>query len=133
MQKLSLSLLFMTLLFCTSCSQNPDVQGKWKNANGETLNFSTDSSVVLGQEGSEGGLEGRFTIDGDTVRITTAPAMDDLGEFHNEFVLVARDEKLQMVAVTLHRAGDFDTISISELAKKLRKSEDEYAFKRMEK
>ena len=132
MRHLLLSVLLLPLLFCVSCSQSPDVQGLWKNTNGETLTFNADSTVMMGMEGVEGGLPGRFSVDRDTVRITTLPAVDELGEYTNEYMLAMREERLQLVSFSLVRGSDYPMTFVADLAKRLRKSESDYAFSRVE-
>jgi hypothetical protein len=124
------ALLLAFILPC--CSKQPTLTGRWKNGYDETLLFNADSTVVLGKEGFAGGEQGRYTAAGDTIRVTTQIAADDLGRFYNVFVFSRIGEKLFMESTTLYRGTDFSTISTRELAKRLRKSEERLAFTRVE-
>ena len=129
MHRLLFSALLLALML-PCCSKQPSLVGRWKNGYDETLQFNADSTVVLGKEGFAGGEQGRYSAAGDTIRVTTQTAADDLGRFHNVFVFSRMDEKLFMESTTLFRGSDFSTISTRELAKRLRKSEERLAFTR---
>ncbi len=124
-------LLPLLVLASTSCSQQTDLAGKWKNGNGETLALNADSTAVLGMEGVDGGINGRYDVIGDTVLVTTESDVDDLGKYHNVYRLAYVEPGLQLVSVTLYRGGDYESVIVEELARKLQKSVEQYRFSRV--
>jgi hypothetical protein len=106
--------------------------GTWKNSQGQILTFKADSSVMLGQEGYEGGSAGRWFYSGDTLIVRDQSVMTQEGEVFNEYYMIPEDGELRLVFFTLHRGADIMTQSLEQLAPRMGKTVKQYNFVRTE-
>lgn len=128
--KQSLYLLLPLLLFIISCGSEPDIAGEWKNGDGNLLTLKTGGGAMLGQEGYAQMDSARYVRNDDTVVVSTLPASDELGGYHNEYVLVYARDTLFLHKVTLFREGYVNSTTGAELSRRLGKPEWRLAFAR---
>jgi hypothetical protein len=119
-----------TVLLIASCSRAPDLGGTWKNGDGNLLIFKSDTLVLLGQDGLQGGDSGSYTLRDGAMHIVTRTQADQLGSFHNEYFLTLRGDSLLLDKLTLYRGGDFHEIIIDSLARRMGKVRERFAFTR---
>jgi hypothetical protein len=120
----------LAAMLCASCSRSPDLQGTWKNADGNLLTFSADSMVLLGQEGLRGGDTGTYVLRDGVIHVVTRTQSDSLGSVHNEYFLLHRNDSLLLQRWALYRGSDYHEIALDDFAKRVGKSPERFAFTR---
>jgi hypothetical protein len=120
----------LAALLVASCSKSPSIDGTWKNGDGNLITFGPDSSVLLGQEGLQGGDSGSYSLQNGFIRVVTRAQADNLGSFHNEYFLIQRNDSLLLQKLTLFRGQDYHEIMIDSLAQRMGKSPQRFAFTR---
>jgi hypothetical protein len=127
------SALFLLLLLAviSSCG-GPDVetqlQGKWKNGDGNLIRFAGEERAFIGQEGLSGEGECRFTVTGDSVRLRTLPGDD---QSVNVYFMHLAGDTLYLDAISLERPGQRQTIAGEELARRTGKPAYKLHFTRI--
>jgi len=121
---------FLLPFLLLACSKSDDLDGVWKNDDGNLITFQADSVALLGQEGLNGNDKGRYRMNGDTIYVLTDPQTDALGVVRNEYVLVRRADTLFLHRITLFRSGMSHSVSGDDLAKKLGKTPKKLAFRK---
>ncbi len=106
------------LLIAAACG-GPDIeaqlQGQWKNGDGNMLRFAGEEKAFIGQEGLSGEGECRYETIGDSVRVRTLPGDDGAV---NTYFLHLKADTLYLDAISLERTGQRQTIRSDEFARR---------------
>ncbi|MCZ7556041.1 MAG: hypothetical protein M5R41_06530 [Bacteroidia bacterium] len=125
-------IIFFLLCFSSllaACSQEPGVEGKWKNGDGNLIRFDNAGKAWLGQEGYPDEGECNYTVTADTVVVTTLPEGGD--SLYNSYRMVLSDDTLRIVVFGLHATGMQQLIPIEEFALRSGKPMDKLTFIRL--
>ncbi len=122
--------LFLLLAFVTlaACSNQNDVEGKWKNRDGNLIRFDDKGKAWLGQEGYPDEGECAYKMSGDTIIVSTIPEGGD--SLYNTYRMLLSDDTLRIVVFGLHATGMEQLVPIEEFAKRSGKPMDKLAFVR---
>ncbi len=126
------ALLFIFLLIAAASCDGPDtetqLQGQWKNGDGNLIRFAGEEKAFIGQEGLSGEGECRYTIEGDSVRVRTLPGDD---QSVNVYFMHLAGDTLYLDAISLERPGQRQTIGGEELARRTGKPAYKLHFTRI--
>jgi hypothetical protein len=110
-------LVLLPIVMLLSSCGGPDVeeqlQGKWKNGDGNLIRFGAENTAFIGQEGLSGEGECRFEITGDSVRVTTLPGEE---QQTNTYYMRLAGDTLYLDAIALERPGHRQRISSEDFA-----------------
>lgn len=116
-------LAFVTLV---ACSTQNDVEGKWKNGDGNRIRFDDKGKAWLGQENFPDEAECTYKMSGDTIIVSTIPEGGD--SLYNTYRMLLSDDTLRIVVFGLHATGMEQLVPIEEFAKRSGKPMDKLAF-----
>ena len=124
----------LILLLLVSCSpEDRPLTGTWKNGDNNTLEFSGDSTAVMGMDGLEARVQGAYRLREDTVYVWSEKEQVEGVEVYNEYVFEYKNDSLFLVSIALYRGGDMQRLYAGELAERLGKSARQLAFVKLEK
>lgn len=127
MHKISILVAFFGLLFA-ACSKESAYEGTWKNSDNATLEFRDDTTAIMGQEGIDGDVQGTYWTSGDTLWVKSGQEPGTTEEVYNLFTFYHRNDSLQLLEIALFRPSDRQTLTGSELARRLGKRTEDMAF-----
>ena len=117
------------LILLAGCSTQPDVEGKWKNGDGNLIRFDAEDKAWLGQEGYPDEGECRYRMSGDTIVVSTKPEGAD--SLYNSYRMLLTYDTLRIVVFGLHAGGVEQLVPVEEFAKRSGKPLDKLAFVKM--
>ncbi|MDT8325045.1 MAG: hypothetical protein RRA94_13105 [Bacteroidota bacterium] len=124
-------LLVILLVVASACGgrdTEAQLQGPWKNGDGNLLRFAGGDKAFIGQEGLSGEGECRYEVIGDSVRVRTLPG-DDASV--NTYFLHLAGDTLYLDAISLERPGQRQRIAGEELARRTGKPAYKLHFTRI--
>lgn len=120
---------FVLLLF-HGCSSEPEVNGSWKNGDGNLLVLNDDGTARLGQEGLSGFAPAKYILIEDTLTVETIPE-DTTAPATEEYILVLRSDTLHLEWITRKRPGDVRSTSVDQMSRTIGKPKWKFAFYRI--
>jgi|GEM_PF-1325855 len=103
------------VLALVACSRQSDLEGTWKNGDGNLIRFEGGGKAWLSQEGLSGEGECSWTRSGDSIVVTSIPSNDDPS--WNTYRMFLVGDTLHFVSIGLHpREGEVYELPIEEFA-----------------
>ncbi|MBR9978984.1 MAG: hypothetical protein KFH87_12935 [Bacteroidetes bacterium] len=113
--------LFLTILLLSivvACEREATVdeqlQGTWKNGDGNLLRFEGDGRALVGQEGLSGEGECRYELRGDSVSVTMIP--DEDPELRIVYRLWLDGDTLRLLSFERHTPYGMGSLTAGEYA-----------------